>query len=78
MGIIVSHYYKYTILLDPKVKRGNFFSYSYKEDTKWREKVTRDNYVHVVIEKQLTEQQLLEMFERTDGIIGIRGDFRNG
>lgn len=67
--------YMYSILLAPDKIKGNYFSVTYKEGSKYSTKLIDSNVFELASQERLTQQQLLDMFDRTENIIGIRGDF---
>jgi hypothetical protein len=70
--------YKYVILLNPdsKLKTG-LFAVRYKEGGKIHVQLMKDNFVEVYYLNKVTRQELLEVFEESDNIIGIRGEFKD-
>lgn len=78
MEALVSPVYKYKILLDPSSAKGNYFHIVKKDSrNKYHNLILDQNFIEVYTQEAITQQQLLDMFDRTEGIIGIRGDFKD-
>lgn len=76
--IMVAPLFKYKILLDPNSEILGKFYILYRNDfNKYVQRELDENFVEVYTQVQLTQQQLLDMFDRTENIIGIRGDFKD-
>ena len=78
MEVLVSPVYKYKILLDPSSAKNNKFNIVKKDSkNKYHTLLLDQNFIEVYAQQAITKQQLLDIFERTEGIIGIRGDFKD-
>lgn len=74
--ILIAPVFKYKILLDPRSAKDNKFSVTYKDGKNWyHTRILESNFAEVYSQIQLSKQELLAMFDETDAIIGIRGDF---
>ena len=65
--------YGYGLLLDPEKKdeNGNFMVMF-----KGKPHIMPSNQIEISTMEQLSQQELFDMFEGTDHIIGIRGEFK--
>lgn len=78
MEVLVSPVYKYKVLLDPSSAKGNQFHIVKKDSkNKYHTLLLDQNFIEVYTQTAITQQQLLDIFDRTEGIIGIRGDFKD-